>query len=451
MLRTAGLLALLLGTTPVQADGSIRVRAYVEPEGPVFTGQQVRLNIEVQTDTWFTTAPRYPELELRGAIALMPDAFGINSTTREGGKTWAGQTRRFVLFPQRSGSLEIPPIEISLAVAQDGKAGPSTTVTSPAVVIPVVAPPGSADAAEFVSSPDYRLSAEWDRNLDNLKVGDAISLRVTQTADEVFALTVPAIEFPEIEGLARYSSRPVLDDRNYRGRVSTVRTDRVTYVLQQQGDFTIPEITTFWFDLGDNTMKKRSLEATSISVAANPDAALGIGEAADDNERLESLARTALDWLVANLPGISILIGVLYAVVRAGKTMVIPALARWRRRRRAWQLGEEAYFRKLLAAVRAGDPAGVVAGFWRWSDRLPGRGIPLSIDGLRRASTATAFDGEWRDIELARYRHADAAGQRKAIRRLGKSLGALRTNWFAARSGPESRSAADRSSGPLNP
>lgn len=449
--RLATLTALLLSITPVYADGEIRVRAFVEPEGEIFVGQQVRLNIEVQTDTWFTTAPRYPELKLPGAIALMPDAFGVNSTTREGETTWAGQTRRFVLFPQRSGALTIPPIDISLAVASNGKAGPSITVTSPAVVIPILAPPGSTSASEFVTTAGYRIDSDWDNSLDDLRVGDSISLTVTQSAEDVFALTIPAIAFPDIEGLARYTSQPELIDNNNRGQYSGVRTDHVTYVLQAEGEFTIPEISTSWFDLDDRTMRKASVEETPITVAANPDALLGIGTEADDSEDWAILARTTLDWLAANIQWITLIIGVIYLGIRWVKSILLPAVSRWRARRQAWKHSEEAYYRKLQSALRSGDPDRAVASFWRWSDRLPDRGVPLSLDRLKIAAAESTFDVGWTNLEAARYLQSDAGLQRKAIGRLRKSVGALRTSWFTVRSRIVSANSDIASSHKLNP
>ena len=105
-LLTLAVFAVLL--VPAHADDHIRVRPFTEPDGNVYQGQLTCLLVEVETDTWFTTAPRYPEIRVDGAVVLQPDAFGVNFTRREGGKTWAGQRQRNVVFPQRPGTLELP-------------------------------------------------------------------------------------------------------------------------------------------------------------------------------------------------------------------------------------------------------------------------------------------------------------------------------------------------------
>ena len=82
-MRKIAALVMLLTCTAAQAE--VRVDAYAEPDGNIYLGQRVRLIVDIRTDTWFTRAPRYPELKLDRAIALMPEGFGVNFTERERG------------------------------------------------------------------------------------------------------------------------------------------------------------------------------------------------------------------------------------------------------------------------------------------------------------------------------------------------------------------------------
>ena len=69
-------------------SGHVKIRHRLEPAEPVYIGQPVRLWIEVMTRTWFLEAPRYPDtIEVRNAIVIPPDAFGVNTTERIGGDT----------------------------------------------------------------------------------------------------------------------------------------------------------------------------------------------------------------------------------------------------------------------------------------------------------------------------------------------------------------------------
>jgi hypothetical protein len=371
---------LLLLATGV-AGAEVRVDAYAEPKGDVYLGQRVRLVVDVRTDTWFTTAPRYHELKIDGAIALLPEAFGINFTTREGGTTWAGQRQRYVLFPQRVGPLTVPPIDVPLAVSSESRPGARQVVTTPKVTINVVAPPGSADVPAFVTTPRLIVTEEWDGDFEDLKVGDAITRRITQSADDVFALLLPVIQFEDIEGFGVYPGTPQLDDRVDRGSYTAVRTDQVTYVMQAEGDFEIPAIEVHWFDLGKKTMTTETLDPLEVSVLPNPDAVLGEEEAVAEEPSvgIEEALRSALDWLAVNIHWLTLLAGALFALRQLWSRFVPSWLQSLRDTRRRKRESEEHYFDELIRAVRSGDEDQVVASFWRWTDRLPGRAAPLTL------------------------------------------------------------------------
>lgn len=394
---------LLLASGVAVAD--VRVDAYAESDGNVYLGQRVRLIVEVRTDTWFTTAPRYPELKIDGAIALLPEAFGNNFTAREGGTTWAGQRQRYVIFPQRVGQLTIPPIDVPLAISTDGRAGEGQVVTTPTVTINVVAPPGSAGVPAFVSTPRLTVTEEWDGDLEDLEVGDAITRRITQSADDVFALLLPAVEFADIEGFGVYPGTPQLDDRVERGSYSAVRTDQVTYVMQAEGEYEIPAIEFHWFDLGNKEMTTETLGALEVVVLPNPDAVLG-EEAPEEEEPaigVEEALRSALDWLAANIHWLTLFAGSLFALRWLWRRYVpgwIRSLRDARERRRH---SEARYFDELMRAVRSGDEDRAVASFWRWADRLPGRSAPLTLAALADDSGYEVLAKTRRDFEAVRY------------------------------------------------
>ena len=444
-MKLCGAMLLLLATGVAGAD--VRVDAYAEPKGDVYLGQRVRLVVEVRTDTWFTSAPRYPELKIDGAIALLPEAFGINFTAREGGTTWAGQRQRYVLFPQRVGQLTIPPIDVPLAVSTEGRPGERQVLTTPDVTINVVAPPGSADVPAFVTTPRLRVSEEWEGEFDDLKVGDAITRRITQSADDVFALLLPVIEFGDIEGFGVYPGTPQLDDRVDRGSYTAVRTDQVTYVMQAEGDFEIPAIEVHWFDLSRKSMTAETLDPLEVTVLPNPDAVLGEQEpvAEESAYDIEAMLRNALDWLALNIHWLTLLAGALFAMrclwrryVPCWMQSLRDALARRRQ-------SEARYFDELMRAMRTGDEDKAVACFWRWADRLPGRSAPLTLAALADDSDSEELAKSWHDFEAGRYgSRKEGAGPRLKAADLKK----LRRSWLRR---PRHPASMEHSSDRLNP
>lgn len=452
MRRSLALLLLFFGTV-VFADGEVRVHVFTEPEGEVYLGQRTDLIIEVQTDSWFTTAPKYPELKLPGAITLMPDSFGVNTTTQEGGVTWAGQRRRYVLFPQRPGELTIPPIELSVAVATNGKAGASTKIIAPSVSLSVASPPGSEAVTSFLTSESYQIEESWSGDSESVQVGDAITRTITQTADGVFALVLPTVEFEPIDGLAVYPATPELSDKINRGQYSATRVDSVTYVLEGEGDFTLPPVVTHWFDLRGGTMRAETLESLNIAVLPNPDAVVGIAEmeAPSEIEVAAASIRKLLNWVEKNVGLLTAAAATILALHWVWRNLLSGWIRQRRVEREEFEVSEEAFYLKLNKAAASRDPDRFVKSFWQWSDRLPNRGVPLSTGSLGGSTDNSDFLDSWRDMDEARYRLKDDVRQRVALTLLDKSTRLLRRSWLQradyAKNGQSRENTLDR----LNP
>ena len=398
-------LAILLLLATGVASAEVRINAFAEPDGEVYLGQRVSLIVEVRTDTWFTTAPRYPELKIDGAIALLPDAFGVNSTEREGSTTWVSQRRRYVLFPQRVGRLTVPSIDVELAVSQDGRAGDIRVLSTPTVTVDVVAPPGSTEVPAFVTTPRLSVTEEWVGDFEDLKVGDAVTRRITQTADDVFALLLPAVEFAGIKGFGVYPATPELHDRADRGRYTAVRTDQVTYVMQAEGEYTAPAIEIHWFDPGRGRMTTETLDPVDISVRPNPEAVLGKQESTNEESSMgiEQALRNALDWLALNIHWLTLLAGALLTLRWLWRRFASAWIRSLRDARERNRHSEARYFDELIRAVRSGDEDRAVACFWRWTDRLPGRSAPLTLAPLADDPDYRKFTGVWHELQARRY------------------------------------------------
>ena len=65
-------------------------------------GQPVRLTVDVLVTTWLTGAPEFPDLELPGAIVVLPEERALNlSEDFEGGR-WFGLSRSYLIYPVRT-------------------------------------------------------------------------------------------------------------------------------------------------------------------------------------------------------------------------------------------------------------------------------------------------------------------------------------------------------------
>jgi hypothetical protein len=105
-------------------------RARIAPRSAT-VGQAVTLTVDVLVPTYFVGAPRFPPLDVRDAVVVFQDVGGQNFTEAIGGQTYAGQSRSYLIHPQRPGSYEIPPFAVSVRFAFAGGATAPTPVRVP--------------------------------------------------------------------------------------------------------------------------------------------------------------------------------------------------------------------------------------------------------------------------------------------------------------------------------
>jgi len=429
----------------IVGDGHVRLRVSTEPAREVVLGQQTRIFVEILTDTWFTKAPLYPELSLPGAVALMPEQLGTNFSERIEGTTFAAQRRSYVVYPQRAGTLEIPPIPIRLGVAVDAKPSRLFTLTTPPLKLQVVLPREAEAAGLFVTTPELTVDESWDRSLDDLRVGDALKRTLRVEADDALAMLLPAVEFEAPPGVALYRDQPRTNDRVNRGQYQGERVDAVTYVLQRSGEFQLPELQIHWWNTGAGRLETVTLEARTLTVAASDLAEAEIVARTSDGQKWRALVAKAVSWLrdhVAVVSGAVALGWLAFVGLRRRGPGWVAAI---RRGQRARSESESAYFQALSRDVGRGDEAAIVQRYWQWRERLQDECPALDTSRFQAVADSCGFREVWSRFEQARYAPARADSQGPDSAALSSALSALRK---ALRAPAGSSTGADRS---LNP
>ena len=350
-------------------DGAIGVRAYTEPEEQVWLGQLTRLTVEVRTSIWFTDAPRYPDIQVGGAIALLPGQFGSNSTERVGGVTYAVQRRSYLVFPQRAGRLDLPAIDVQFATQTvDGPSGPLSLQTEP-LALEVRFPQEAQDVQHFVTTPQLRIDERYDRAFEELQAGDAIVRTVSVSASDTLALLLPELSFGAPDGISVYPSQPEMNDAINRGVYRGERTESVTYMLEEAGDFTLPEIELHWWNPETEELHRERLDEVSFSVAAGPSVG-AVDEIVEEVASPQAANRVVAlaAWLKANMVWIGLIGAMVYVLDLALRRVAPLMISRLTARRREIEQSEGFCFRKLERACAAGDDKAIHKALWAWME-----------------------------------------------------------------------------------
>ena len=239
MIRLGALLCLLVAL-PVTAgtlqslmsEDRLRLKAWLTPETDIVVGQEVRLTLELATPRWFAGGTRITLPEIPNVTVLRRNQFATNFSRREGGATWVVQQWQLEFYPQTVGRFRVPPLTLELAVN------------------------------------DARAGIVRGQNLSGLRPGDAFTRTVELQAIELAAMMLPEPPFPDVEGMSAYPDLPELAERSNRGEATAVRRQSVTYVVEREGRYRLPELAFYWWNTHDQRLETTRLPAVEIDAGA---------------------------------------------------------------------------------------------------------------------------------------------------------------------------------------
>jgi hypothetical protein len=398
------------GTKDVSED--VMIRARIEPEGEVYVGQKVILSVDVLTSSWFTSAPRYPELRLGDAVVLTPEGSSVNFTDRINGQTWAGQTRSYYVYPQKAGRYTIPSLTVVVNYAlPDRSSSDDIEISSPELTFSARIPE-EAEGLAFATTSRFTVEEETDPDTASFRVGDTFTRTITMEAEDTAGMMIPPLRFDEIEGFALYPADPTVADESYRGTFRGKRIESVTYVLEKEGEYVLPEIALHWWDIKNEEMKQEVLPAIEMSVEPNPDldpellASLGRDAGAEAEEKVGFLPGATARRLWAFLLICAVVGAALLLLWRKYGSRILQWGAAWLGRRRE---SEAAYFRRFRKASMKDDPKETFRRLMLWLDHLEEPDAPRSMEALARESGNPELQREAASLNALLFGRTEAA------------------------------------------
>ena len=400
-MRRARLLLLLSGGGPlfgqdVPSGPFARVR--LEPGSVVTVGQPLAIVVEVLVPSYFTGAPSYPHLDVADAIVLFEDR-GANFTERFGSTTFAGQSRRYRIYPQRAGTYEIAEIPVFVRYFAEGVGLRAEATVSPPepVRFEAVLPEEARDLSYFIATTALTLEQTLEPDARRIRVGDALTRTVTTTVENALSMVIPPLEFPSIDGLRIYAEPPAVEDEGGERarRVVGRRVESVTYVAEQEGSYDLPGIEWSWWDVSSERLRRAVVPAVTVEVIPNPDAVAEIElppeEDLDEEDVATSPRRISLVSLLRRFGLPLLLVGVVLLVV----ARFAPGWrTHWAESQRQRAESEAAYFERFRRAARSGDPAAAMRELMRWLDRRLERGKTAEVAARFETFVRAAGDPE---------------------------------------------------------
>ncbi len=378
------------------------VRAHVEGGAAVWVGQAVVLNVEVIVPTWFTSAPVFPQLEVKNAVALSPEG-AVNFIIQSGGKIFAAQSQSYLIYPQAEGTYTVQPLKVGVTYAlPDEKPSPPKLLASPSIQFEARMPPGAEGAKYFLTADNFQITQSLSRKPDTLQIGDSVNRTVTMTAQNTVAISLPPLKFEAPEGIRAYAGVPKVLETAERGKIEATRTESVTYVPEKQGQYTLPDISILWWNPRTKTMNTASLPAVELKVqgsSSNPELFASSQGGEDSSGKAEAglwkLVNPALRWTLSLLTA-GFLFLVLWRALRLRGFSLGSYLAE-RRRRKAES--EVTYFTQFRKASLADDPKAALRHLMRWLDRVNTGPTALTLRQFLTHSRMPELEDAIRELE----------------------------------------------------
>ena len=203
------------------------------------------------------------------------------------GQRYGVYEKNYVIFPQRSGQMEIPDILFrgdltdgsSNFVFRNPNMRPVTTF-APGYSIEVKERPGEFPANNtWLPASDIRVQESWSEDITRLQPGQSVTRTLTITANGLDGAALPPLGRPEIDRMNVYPESPQIERTIIDGNVVGTRTEIYELVATDSGSVVIPEINLPWWDVNDSAVRQAVVPASFVIVEAP-----GSGISGDQNE-----------------------------------------------------------------------------------------------------------------------------------------------------------------------
>ena len=218
--------------------------------------------------------PVFTELEMEDTVTQLIGSPNQYERLIDG-ERFGVYEKRYVIFPQRSGPLQIPDILFRGEVT-DGSSNfvfrnmntRRVTAFIEGITIEVKERPASLPRGEgWLPVTGLALEETWSGDLGALKVGDSVVRTLTLRAEGLDGAVLPPFSPENVKGLNLYPDPADISRTFVDGSIVGTRIETTTYVALEAGVIEVPSLDIAWWDVNSDSARTKSLPATRFEVA----------------------------------------------------------------------------------------------------------------------------------------------------------------------------------------
>lgn len=265
-------LTVSVGAAPELPGGDQQVLFEAEVDKPsVYVQGQVLLTLRVQ-QAINLDARSISELEVDNAFVKPLEQKSFQRTV--GGRPWLVHEIRYAIFPEQSGTLEIPTQTFSAreslprrSLFDRGQGKLIRRSTEPLRIEVLPRPENYPGGATWLPARDLQIEEQWSTPPEQLRAGQSTTRTVRITGTGLQGAQLPPTLFPSSPGLKYYPDQPQITETEISSGLVGQRVDSAALVPTQGGDYRIPEIRIRWWDTESGELREAFLPARDIHVA----------------------------------------------------------------------------------------------------------------------------------------------------------------------------------------
>ena len=232
-----------------------------------YVQQQLVFTLRIYTAVHFSDAALDP-LTIANALIEAPTETRYN--TMVGGRNYQVIERRFAVFPQSSGELNIPSLNFQAYVDGSRRSlldrGRLVRKRSPSKSITVKGPRSDFPGTTWLPAENLSIDEQWSQPPQQLTVGDSITRNLIIEAEGLLADQLPPLPLADIAGLKAYPDRAHTENATQQLPIVGRRSQSIAYIADQPGRYTLPAIRLPWWDTDTDSLRWAELPAREIVV-----------------------------------------------------------------------------------------------------------------------------------------------------------------------------------------
>lgn len=367
--------------------------------------------------------------ELKLDNAVVEELDGASFQRMVDGRAYRVYEVRHAIFPQQSGTLEIPSLSFNArkpatrrSIFARGEIIRRSSEPMTVEVKPV--PPGWPDAP-WIPAASLDIEESWSALPDEVAVGDSVTRTLTLVAEGIDGSQLPPITQAEVRGIKIYPDQPRSENTRDDDGVTGIGINSTALLFTEPGAFTLPAVRIPWWDTTADTLRYAELPAKRIRVVAGAPVETAAAPPQELAAPVVQPAPTAPQdpslWMWATLAA---LLGWL------GTTLWLT----WQMRRaqaptpEAEDGSEAEAFRALLGACKDNRAAEARAALQRWGQHFLELAAAPTLASLEQRLASEDFSRALQSLEASLYGGRDMNWEGAALARALKQCRKRRAN-----------------------